>query len=82
MDFKFVSHGLWSEKQNVLLQHMHQKEFLILTNKCGNNLKHENEAFSCLRLFPHLLVKFQNLFYSCVVEGCSASLTIACEKQT
>ena len=25
-------------------QHMHKKEFLILTNKCGNNLKQENEA--------------------------------------
>ena len=44
MDFKFASHGLWSEKQNVLLQHMHKKEFGILTNKCGNNLKHGNEA--------------------------------------
>ena len=44
MDFKFVSHGLWSEKQNILLRHMHKKEFWILTNKCGNNLKHENEA--------------------------------------
>jgi hypothetical protein len=40
MDFKFVSHGLWSEEQNVLLQHMHKKN---LTNKCGNELKHENE---------------------------------------
>ena len=29
MDLKFVSHGLWSEEQNILLQ---------------NNLKHENEA--------------------------------------
>ena len=44
MDFKFVSHGLFSEKQNILLQHMHKKEFWILTNKCGNNLKYENEA--------------------------------------
>ena len=44
MDFKFVSHGLFSEKQNILLQRMHKKEFWILTNKCGNNLKHENEA--------------------------------------
>ena len=44
MDFKFVSHGLWSEKQNILLQHMHKKEFWILTNKCENNNKHENEA--------------------------------------
>ena len=35
-----------------------------------------------LRLFPHLLVKFQNSFYACVVEGCSAALTIAREKQT
>ena len=44
MDFKFVSHGLWSEKQNILLQHMLKKEFRILTNKCGNNLKNENET--------------------------------------
>jgi hypothetical protein len=44
MDFKFVSHGLWSEEQNILLQHMHKKEFWILANKCGNKLKHENEA--------------------------------------
>ena len=39
-------------------------------------------SFSCLRLFPHLLVKIQNSFYACVEEGCSASLTIAREKQT
>ena len=44
IDFKFVFHGLWSKKQNILLQHMHKKEFWILTNKCGNNLKHKNEA--------------------------------------
>ena len=44
MDFKFVSHGLWSGKQNNLLQHMHKKEFWILTNKCGHNLKYKNEA--------------------------------------
>ena len=25
---------------------MHKKEFWILTNKCGNNLKHENQAGS------------------------------------
>ena len=37
-DFKFFSHGLCTEKQNILLQHMHEKEFFILTNKCGNKL--------------------------------------------
>ena len=72
MDFKFVSHGLWSKKQNIPLQHMHKKEFWILTNKYGNNLKHENEAeepwpFSLvlvftLRLFPYLLVKIKHSF--------------------
>ena len=88
MDLKFVSHGLWSEGQNILLQRMHKKELWILTKKCGNNLKHESEAgghwhsasFSCLRLFPHLLVKIQNSFYGCV-EECSASLIINREKQ-
>ena len=43
MDFKFVSHALFSEKQNIL-QHMHKREFWMLTNKCGNNRKHKNEA--------------------------------------
>ena len=44
MDFKFVCHWLRSEKPNIPLQHMHKNEFRILTNKCENNLKHENEA--------------------------------------
>jgi hypothetical protein len=39
-------------------------------------------SFSCLSLFPHLLVKIHNSFYACVEEGCSASLTTASEKQT
>ena len=39
--------------------------------------------FLCLRLFAHLLVKIQNsFFYARVEETCSASLTIAREKQT
>ena len=90
MDFKFVSHGLWSEKQNIHLQHMHKKEFCILTNKCGNNLKHENEAnrpwppnlvlvFKIISTFIGENAKF---FYACVEEGCSASPTIARENQT
>ena len=54
----------------------------ILNTKTRLNSHGYSASFSCLRLFPHLLVKFQNSFYACVVEGCSASLTIACEKQT
>jgi hypothetical protein len=68
MDFKFVSHGLWSEEQNILLQHMHKKELWILINKCGNKLKHENDAKG-----PGALG---------VDEGCSAPLPIVREKQT
>ena len=56
MDFKFVSYGLWSEKQNILLQHMHKKEFWILTNKCENNLKHKNEAEKPSWLFSLVFV--------------------------
>ena len=91
MDFKFVSHGLWSEKQNILLRHMHKREFLILTNKCGNNLKHENEAeepwpvsivFRVYAFFHIYWSKSKILFYAWVDEGCSASPTIAYEKQT
>ena len=44
MDFKFISHKLWSEAQNIFPQNMHKKEFGILTIKHGNKLKHENEA--------------------------------------
>jgi hypothetical protein len=43
-DFKFFSHGLYTDKQNILLQYMHENEFFILSNKCGTKLKHENEA--------------------------------------
>ena len=74
MDFKFVSHGLWSEKQNILLQHMRKKEFWNLTNKCENNLKHENEAeepwlFSLVFVFKIIstfkCIKETKLFVSC-----------------
>ena len=90
MDFKFVTHGLLSDKQNILLQHIHKKEFWILTNKCEIILNMKTRlgghgysaSFSCLRLSLYLLVKIQNSFYACVEEGRSASLTIAREKQT
>ena len=70
VSFKFVSHRLWSEAQDILRQHMHKTKFGILTIKHGNKLKHENEAeghgpsapVSCLSLFSHLLVKIQNSF--------------------
>jgi hypothetical protein len=38
------SNRLYKTLQNILRQHMHQKEFWILIIKCGNKLKHENEA--------------------------------------
>jgi hypothetical protein len=34
MDFKLFSHWLCAKKQSILLQHMHEKDFFILTNKC------------------------------------------------
>jgi hypothetical protein len=40
------------EAEHILRQHMHQKEFWILTIKCGNKRKHEND----------LSVKIQNSF--------------------
>ena len=91
MDFKFVSHGLWSEEQNILLQHMHKKEFCILTNKCGNNLLNTKTRLSQEEPWPLVFVfkliftfNSQNptFFYACVEEGYSAPLTIAHEKQT
>jgi hypothetical protein len=47
---------------------MHKKELWILINKCGNKLKHENDAKG-----PGALG---------VDEGCSAPLPIVREKQT
>ena len=88
MGFKFVSHKLWSKKQNILRQHMHKREFWI--NKSGNNIKHENEAEGPWPLSLVFVFKIsftfigQNpkIFYASVEEACSASLTIASEKQT
>ena len=68
---------LWSEAQNILRQHMHKKEFGIMTMEHGNKLKRENEAeghgpsasVSYLSLFPHLLVKIQNSFL-CIHSTC------------
>ena len=92
MDFQFVSHGLFSEKpKNIRLQHRHKKECWILTNKCGNNLKHKNEAkepplfslvFVCKIISTFIGQNPKFFFYACVEEGCSACLTIAREKQT
>ena len=64
MDFKFASYGLWSEKQNIL-RHMLKKEFWILTNKCGNNLKHE---WPIKELF-HVQLKFVLIYSSDVNLG-------------
>ena len=73
---------------------MHKKEFWILTIKCGNKLKHEKEAegpwpllapqprFRVLAYFHIYWSKSKINFDACVEEGCSASLTIAHEKQT
>ena len=55
---------------------------IILNTKTSLNSHGYSASFSCLRLFPHLLVKIQNSFYACVEEARSASLTIAHEKQT
>ena len=55
---------------------------IILNTKTRLNSHGSSASFSCLRLFSHLLVKSQILFYACVEEGCFASLKIAREKQT
>ena len=70
MDFQFVSHSLWSEKQNILRQHMHKKEFWIFTNKCRNNLKRSNglsASFSCLVLF-HIISQNPKFFFMHVLK--------------
>ena len=67
--------SLWSEKQNILRQHMHKKEFGILTNKCRNNLKHEmrlrshglSASFSCLVLF-HIYWSKSKIFFMHVLK--------------
>ena len=66
---------------------MHKNEFWILTIKCGNRFKHENEvegpySFRFKAYFHIYWSKSKIVFDACVDEGCSASLTIAREKQT
>ena len=77
--FKIFSHGLCTEKHNILLQHMHEKNF-------GHDLE---PRFRVKAYFPHLLVKIKISFdeegcseEGCSEEGCSASLCIAHEKKT
>ena len=48
MDFKFVSHGLWLEKQNILLQHMHKKEFWCLRLFPHLSVKIQNSFYACV----------------------------------
>ena len=49
MDFKFVSHGLWSEKQNILLQHMHKKNFGVSLRLFPHLLvKIQNSFYACV----------------------------------
>ena len=74
--------------QSILRQHMHKREFWILINKCGNNVKHENEVegpwprFRVQDYFHIYWSKSKILFYACAEEACSAFLNIAREKQT
>jgi hypothetical protein len=94
MDFKFFSHWLRAKKQSILLQHMHEKDLFILTNKCETKRLHENETKRhCPFGGPHprfrvkaysriYLSKKYFFYHACVKEGCSASLRIACEKKT
>ena len=54
--------------------------FLFRFELKKNIFNHGSSAsFSCLRLFPHLFVKFQNSFYACVEEGCSAEHRVSRE---
>ena len=48
MDFKFVSHSLWLEKQNILHPHM---------RPCGNNLKCGNKAMALSLVFVDAFVE-------------------------
>ena len=86
MDFKFVLTG-YGKTSRTSFFNTCIKRFWTLTNKCGNYLKHENEAewpwrlslVFVFKIISHLLVKIQNSFYACVEEGCSAYLTMARE---
>jgi hypothetical protein len=48
-------------KQNILRQHMHKKN-LDFDIKCGNKLKHENEAEGPWPHVFHVTISEQNLF--------------------
>jgi hypothetical protein len=57
-DFKFVSHGLCTKKQNILLQHMREKKFgfWLINVEISINTKTRLQIMT----FPQLLVKIKN----------------------
>ena len=68
---------------------MHKKELWILTNKCGKlEIILKRGAMACeprFRVYDFFHIywsKSEIFFYAWVDEGCSASPTIAYEKQT
>ncbi len=87
MDFKFFSHGLCTEKQNILLEHMREKEFFILTGPINVEISFNTKLRPRFRVNAYfhiifiILIKIQIFFRACVEEGCSASPCIAHEKK-
>ena len=63
------------EAEHILRQHMHKKEFW------PRGAMAPQPRFRVLAYFHIYWSKFKILFYACVDEGCSASLTIARKKQ-
>ena len=72
MDFKFVSHGLWSEEQNILLQHMHKKEFWPINVELSLNTKTRlrGQALVC----ENILCRLPDNFVVLTLFSCHASL--------
>ena len=82
-DFKFGSHRLWSEEQNILLPHMHKNNFgfWLLNVEISLNTKTRlggmAPRFHVLAYFHIYWSKSKIIFYACVEEGCSAPPTIS-----
>ena len=57
IDFNVGSYGLWSEKQNILLQNMHKKEFELLSyRKRGTAYYIQYGTFSFIPLWPLIYI--------------------------
>ena len=67
-DFGFFSHGLCTEKQNILLQHMREKTFWILTINMEISINTKTSLVFVLELISTFIGQNKELFFMHVLK--------------